>query len=103
MSQHHSGNVQPSLDVEEHDHLPGKVAVKKVGQYIWKDNDWQRQSEVATEATLEKTVGFAKNADLTITPSEDTTNKYWVKTDGVKTLTITKNKTTGVVTKVWND
>ena len=49
MSQHHSGNVQPSVDAEEHDHLPGKVAVKKVGQYTWKDGDWQRQSGIATD------------------------------------------------------
>lgn len=39
----HSGNSQPSIDNEEHDHLPGGVAVKKVGLYSWNGTDWERQ------------------------------------------------------------
>jgi hypothetical protein len=46
----HTGNIQPSLDVEEHDHLEGGVAVKKVGIYNWNQSlnngvgDWERGS-----------------------------------------------------------
>lgn len=49
MSQNHTGNVQPALDNEEHDHLPGKVAVKKVGNYVWNGSDWERLDTDAIE------------------------------------------------------
>jgi hypothetical protein len=49
MSQTHSGNVQPSIDNEEHDHLPGGVAVKKVGSYVWNGTSWERFTGTNTE------------------------------------------------------
>jgi hypothetical protein len=69
MSQNHTGNVQPSLDNEEHDHLPGKVAVRKTGTYVWKEDDWQRQTEIATEATLAEVNESIQNLDITLTTS----------------------------------
>lgn len=57
---------------------------------------------LATEATLSKTVGFDKNSDITITKTVVGNVITFVKTDGVKTQTITINKDTGITTKVWS-
>lgn len=62
---------------------------------------------IATEETLAKTVKTMFIGDVTITPSSDATNDYYVKTGttnttGITTQTITINKTTGIIEKRWS-
>lgn len=96
MSQNHTGNVQPSIDSEEHDHLAGKVAVKKVGNYKWNGSDWERwdgsstlPTGAATETTLLKTVGLGlPEFDYCSQVQAATTDTWTFKTGGVAGTTV---------------
>jgi len=59
-------------------------------------------SGIATESTLSKLLGFAANADLTITETTVGDDDITVMTDGVKTKTITSDNVTNVTTIVWS-
>lgn len=79
MSQNHTGNIQPSIDNEEHDHLPGGVAVKKVGGYVFNPSlkeglgDWERESIFTPTSTTIVTVGAVKTITETDTIRTRTT------------------------------
>lgn len=59
-------------------------------------------SGLAKEETLAKLLGFEPNDIITINVIVDGDITTYVKTNGVKTRTISINRATGVVSKEWS-
>lgn len=84
-------------DAFEHDDTAGPK-VKRVGNYIYNTDtlEWEKWDGIVDSA------GFSKDADITITKTVAGNVTTFVKTDGVKTQTITIYKDTNITTKVWS-
>jgi len=95
MSQNHTGNVQPAVDNEEHDHLPGGVAVKKVGNYVYDQTlrgglgDWKRWDGSGTAASTFAFYGSTSDATYDYVGKQSAGGAWYI---------MRINKTTGVAT-----
>jgi hypothetical protein len=100
MSQATGANAVSDLERAEHLGYADSKGVKRVSIF----NDGV-QANVATEDTLQKTVGFDVNSDITTTIATVGSVKTIIETDGAKTNTTVVDKTDVnniQITNVWS-